>query len=174
MKSELGPLHLTQTNSPKERGASHLTRTGLVQPRHPSVVFRIRTRSMRYGYTTSRYDGPGPWHLQMQIWLWNDVAFRDECNLNLYHDDNRFIHGRVSRDHDEEFRPRLSRFVSKEEYILQLTIHDLELRQSTSILVQELGMREIQIIWRPECDSTIHQSDIFVIQLETDKATRES
>ena len=22
------------------------------------------------GYTTSRYDGPGPWHLQLQIWLW--------------------------------------------------------------------------------------------------------
>lgn len=28
-------------------------------------------------------------------------------------------------------------------------------RQSTSFLVQELGMREIQIIWRPECDSTV-------------------
>ena len=49
MASELGPLHLTQTNSPKERGASHIIRAGVVQPRHPSVVFRIRTRSMLYG-----------------------------------------------------------------------------------------------------------------------------
>ena len=75
----------------------------------------------------------------------NDVAFREECNLNLYHDDNGFIHGSISGDDDEEFCPRLSRFVLKEECILQTSmIWNTE--QSTSILVQELGMREIQII----------------------------
>lgn len=59
MASELGPLHLTQTNSPKERGASHIIRAGVVQPRHPSVVFRIRTRSMLYGiyYKQIRWTG---------------------------------------------------------------------------------------------------------------------
>ena len=59
MESELGPLHLTQTNRPKERGASHLIRAGLVQPRHPSAVFRIRTRSMLYGiyYKQIRWTG---------------------------------------------------------------------------------------------------------------------
>ena len=123
MKSELGPLHLTQTNRPKERGASHLIRTGLVQPRHPSVVFRIRTRSMLYGIyyvqadTMDQVRDTCICKSGFEMTLPSEMSATWTSTMTT----TGFIHRWVSGDDDddEEFRPRLSRFVLKEEYILQ-------------------------------------------------------